>query len=407
MRRIRVDIGRGVVLCAAATLVAATACGQSGQTGQGGTSSAQANPGARVVTRTVQIDGKTDVFHGSFMAYFPKSVMAHPGDTIAFHDNDNGEPHSVTAGTLVEKGLAAADKAGPNAPPPPEFASLPVMLPIGPGDANQAASQPCYLLADTPPTDPAKACPQLKQPDFDGTQTYYSSGAIRPDTTWSMHLSPTIKPGTYRYYCDLHGTDMTGQIVVVAAAQPVPGQAQIDTQARTELQGLIDKLMPDYQAAKAGHAKIPGNLAGLINETVENAMISEFFPQTVQAKVGQPVTWTVLAGHTITVGGPDPAPPVLLYAPDGVVHLRPELVSPMGGPGAPPPPTNAPPPTGPQPTIAINGGSYDGTGEHSSGFIPSFPPQTFTYSLTFTKPGTYTVDCLIHPHMEAKVVVTQ
>src|SRR4051794_600660 len=73
-------------------------------------------------TRTVQVDGTTDKFNAAFIRYFPQVVTVHPGDTVDFHENWTGEPHTVTMGTLVETGLKAVKDAGPNAqngPPPP------------------------------------------------------------------------------------------------------------------------------------------------------------------------------------------------------------------------------------------------------------------------------------------------
>src|SRR5947209_17474157 len=96
-------------------------------------------------SRTVQVDGTTDKFNASFLQYFPKRVTVHPGDTVDFHENWTGEPHTVTMGTLVESALKAADAAGPNGQTPPELAKLPTLLPQGPGDVNQNAAQPCYL----------------------------------------------------------------------------------------------------------------------------------------------------------------------------------------------------------------------------------------------------------------------
>jgi plastocyanin len=359
-------------------------------------------------TRVVSVDGQTTAFHAAFLSYFPKSVMVHPGDTVVFRDVDNGDPHSITMGGLVEKGLTAVATASPDGPPPPDFAALPVMLPEGPGDAVQAAAAPCYLASGTPPTDPAKACPAVAQPDFDGTQSYYSSGAIRPNETWSAHLAPTIRPGTYHYYCDLHGPDMGGEIVVVPASQSIPSQADVDATGRRQLEAMADKVSAGYEAADSGHGDMPGYLAGLLSQDEQHVAINEFIPRVIQAKVGQVVTWTVMGPHTLTVGGPDPAPPVLVFAPDGGVHLQGAVLAPQGGPGQPAgPPPSGPPATGRPDPVAITSGPYDGTGERSSGVVVSFPPQLFTYSMSFSKPGKYTVDCLLHPHMEATILVTE
>lgn len=357
-------------------------------------------------TRIVQVDGHTNAFNGGFLAFFPKSVMVHPGDTVAFHENWTGEPHSVTMGTLTQACIMASASADHNGPPPPACASLPILLPMGPGDAVQAAAQPCYLATGSPPTDPTQACPKASQPDFNGTQTYYSSGWLHPDQTFTVHLAKTIAPGTYPYDCNLHGADMSGSVVVVPSSQAIPSQTKVSAQAKSQLQAVVNKLEPSYQAAKSGHALFPGNLDGYGSPDVMNAEINEFFPSTIQAKVGQPVTWTILGTHTVSVGGPEDVP-FISSAPDGSVHLNAQLLSPAGGPGQPhQPPMTGPPPNGPPTVVPVNGGTYSGTGFHSSGFVASFPPQLTSYSLTFTKPGTYKVDCVIHPHMEATVVVS-
>jgi plastocyanin len=374
--------------------VAASGCGDSKKS---------SSPNASE-TRTVQMDGVASAFHGSFLAYFPKVVMVHPGDTVAVHGNWTGEPHSVTMGTLVEKGLAAAAKANRNGPPPKAYAALPEMIPTsGAGDAVQAGARPCYLRSGAPPKNPKMPCKQTAQPPFDGSQSYYSSGWIEPGQTWKLKLASNIKPGTYRYYCDLHGADMSGSIVVVPKSRAIPSQPEVDAKGKSELQALIGKATPAFTAAKARHYPIRGNLAGVLSPRAQTVSINEFVVQTIHTKVGAPVSWTFLGAHTLTLGGPQNEEPILTTAPDGSIHIRKSDVAPAGGPGAPPPG----PPSGKPTPVTVNGGGYSGSGLHSSGLVLSFPPQLTRYKLTFSKPGAYKFDCLLHPHMEGKVVVTR
>ena len=67
-----------------------------------------------------------------------------------------------------------------------------------------------------------------------------------------------------------------------------------------------------------------------------------------------------------------------------------EAAIPAGGPGQPPPaaPTGTPDPNAP-PT-PIDAGTWDGTSYLSSGFVVAFPPDLYTYKVTFSKAGTYT-----------------
>ena len=90
-------------------------------------------------------------------------------------------------------------------------------------------------------------------------------------------------------------------------------------------------------------------------------------------------------------------------APDGSVHINEASFAPAGGEGQPPPDENAPPEGGPP--IDIAGGEYAGTGFHNSGVVLSFPPQLYSYTLTFSEPGTYEYFCLIHPEMTGTVNV--
>jgi plastocyanin len=354
-------------------------------------------------SRTVQVDGSTDKFNGSFLAYFPNTVTVRPGDTVSFHENWSGEPHTVTMGTLVDQVLKAAD-ANPNAQPP---VNLPSLFTSTGEDFAQNAAQPCFLTSGQPPTDEKTACPkaQQTQPAFDGTQPYYNSGFLAENDTYTVKLSPNTKPGTYRYYCNLHGPMMSGSITVKAAS--VPSQADVDKTGTSQKDALVNKLVPAYNQAKAGQFPLPGvkNVAGYGDPSVQTAAIDEFIPATIQAKVGQPVTWTMVGPHTISFGKA-PIEPGKFYnkAPDGSWHLS-AAFAPTGFPPAPAPNPNAPP-NGPPTVTPLNGGTYDGTSFKSTGVIQSFPPALLAPSITFTKAGTYAYVCLIHPKMGGVVQVT-
>ena len=170
---------RRALLCVVVAVLGmgTVACGSSSSSGGG--------------TRTVQVDGTSDKFNAAFIAFFPKQVTVHPGDTVSFKENWTGEPHTVTMGTLVEDGLKAIEGAGPAAqqgPPPPAFAKLPTLFPEGPGDVHQNAAQPCFLTTGAPPSDDKTACPKAQQAktDFTGTQTYYNSGFLPEGDTFSV-----------------------------------------------------------------------------------------------------------------------------------------------------------------------------------------------------------------------------
>jgi plastocyanin len=387
--------------------VVASGCSKDKKSSTSTTPTTSANS---ATTRTVNVDGQTDKFNGAFLAYFPNDVAVRPGDTVDFKEIWTGEPHSVTMGTLVEAGLSAVKAAPPNGPPPPGFASLPIMLPEGPGDANQNGAQPCYLDSEKPPTDITKACPKVAQPAFNGRQSYYNSGFLPDGKTFSVKLADDIAPGAYHYYCDLHGPDMSGTITVKAKGETIPSQADVDTTAKTQLEDHVNKVLADYTDAKVGKGPIAGvkNYAGFGSDKDQPTVIDEFIPAVIDAKVGEKVTWAVIGPHTISFNGPtDAGPPAVTVAPDGSVHLNQKSMAPAGGPGYTPPKATGPPPSGP-PKLGkvVDGGKFDGTGFRSSGFFPPGPPPFPGYSLTFTKAGTFAYTCLVHPKMGGVVKVT-
>ena len=96
--------------------VLAASCSSKSTTGTGASSSPSASPSAQPQgpqTFGVTLDGKTDAFNGEFGTFFPDSLSAHAGDTINFSlPRYSGVPHTVTLGTLVDKGVAKYQALG-------------------------------------------------------------------------------------------------------------------------------------------------------------------------------------------------------------------------------------------------------------------------------------------------------
>jgi plastocyanin len=152
---------------------------------------------------------------------------------------------------------------------------------------------------------------------------------------------------------------------------------------------LVDKI-------KAGKGEYPGNLAGAGKDL--ELSINEFFPKTITTRVNEKVTWTMVNHHTISFNAPKYLPIVNL-AKNGAVSFNKKLdetggwTMPQAG-GS----DNGPPP----PARNIDVGKWDGKGFHSTGTNLNTGD---TFSVTFTKPGTYLYACVVHPPMVAKVVV--
>lgn len=375
-----------------------------------GASSAASSAASGPATVDVQVDAKIPAFNAAFLAYFPNEVSVHAGDTVTFTSVFRGEPHSVVLGSLVQQGLEAYDQAAAAAGPAAQvdastiagLKDIPPMLPRGPGDANQATAQPCFLQTGAPPGPGATPCANRTQSDFTGTESMYSSGWLPDQATFSVKLASAVKPGTYRYMCGLHRTRMTGKITVVDPGQALPSAADVKQAADQQLAKRVQALQPEV--TKAGLATGPVVSAGVGSQQARDALASVFAPKDVSIRVGGSVTWIVFGPHTISFNASQAATVAISKAPDGSVHLNPESNAPAGGPGGPAPPPG-PPPTQPGPPLVGDGGRWNGTGFRNSGIIVSFPPLLFGFKLTFTTAGTYQYKCLIHVDMEGTVKV--
>jgi plastocyanin len=109
-------------------------------------------------------------------------------------------------------------------------------------------------------------------------------------------------------------------------------------------------------------------------------VVNAFSPRTLEIGVGDTITWQIIGFHNIAFPGGQPLPTLELRE-GGNVYVHPRVLLPVGGP------------------------TFDGTGYHNSG-LPEDPSKPFSYTLTFTKAGTYTYTCIVHgPGMSGKVVV--
>jgi plastocyanin len=397
--------------------------------------------GGSGTTRLVRVDFRQDEFASFYWRFFPRTVEAHPGDTLVFDQQWTGEPHTVTMGRLVDKGLPAEEalEAKFSAPmtigekryanfeaylatlDPEEskraiekaeaeqsraLGGVPVFDPFT-GLTAQNAEQPCYLDDGTPPADKKQPCAKRKQPTFTGRQAYYSSGFIPPSgasgNTFRVKLAHDIAPGTYRYFCIIHFPFMQGQIDVKPKSAKVATQAEINVRARQEIETLAGPLRKAYDEAKAGRAhygrdrRIPLPMGGYHSSDEYTVALLEFVPKMITTRVGRPMTWTLVGAHTVSFGVPRYLP-IYFVEKDGTVR-RNTVVDKAAG-GSPP----APPVDFNHPTYDVDGGTYSGSGFYSSGLLGSEPFSKYT--LRFAKPGTYRFACLVHPDMVGKVDVT-
>jgi plastocyanin len=370
-------------------------------------------------TRTVEVDAATDDFAGSFYGFFPRDVTVNPGMTVKFHQTWTGAANTVTMGSIEQDLLEpemlpiiskttesenAEDEGGPEAGAAVEqfFGTLPFFF--GENGPNPAASQPCYLRSGLP--EDGKACQKRTQPAFDDKFSYYNSGFIPflgdQGNTFEVKIAQNTKPGAYFYYCNLHGAQMSGEIHVTRS-DDIPSQGDVNRAGKRQLEKYIKPRAAELARERAGKGDFKGNLSGSGVEPNSGVMaqVNEFTPRTVQAKVGEPVTWTFINVHTISFNVP-PYFPLMRIARSGRVVENVQASQPAGGwPGRPEPPNFDGPPG---PSVDVDAGKFDGGGGlKSSG---EQWQSGDTYTVTFTKAGTYPMACLIHPGMVGKVVVT-
>ena len=391
---------------------------------------------------TVRVDYSHDEFNTQFIQFFPDQIQVHPGDTVRFVQDWTGEAHTVTFGTALREALETTrpliEEYG-HLPPeqvPPEIfeqyleaeCTLPVIFSEceGPppsetettGEAeatgtegeeefppiDQSIAQPCVIEEGTIPTDGA-ACPNQELGAFDGTEAFYNSGFIGFETdrenVFNLQVSESIAPGTYPFFCAVHGSFQSGVMEVVPADQEIASPSEVNQQTREELNQVVEPFRQVFAQAQGGEIvmggeSFSGNFSGLVDEQVQG-LLNEFVPETITTEVDQPVTWLMFGPHSISFEVPEYFP-IYDVLEDGSIVANDEIFLPAGG--AP----QIEEPEDPSEPLVIDGGSWDGSGFWSSGVL--FSDAYVQYTLRFSTPGSYRYACLIHPPMVGTVEVS-
>lgn len=397
----------------------AAACGDGGdEPAPDATDQSPAATEAAPRTVTVAVDGTVEDRNVAMLGYFPRELTVRQGDTVEFAFQP-GDPHTVSLGTLVDEGLAAAAEADEEGPPPEAFQRIPQVVSEQDLSINATGALPCFT-GEQPPQD-GTPCEQGEQPAFDGSHVLYSSGVLEPESTFTVEIAEDTAAGTYQYFCLLHGPDMAGSLTVVEADEAAPSAEEVAATAEEERAAVAEGAQPSLEGLSEG--TVPG-LEDVLPESPDTVVaggfvpgevpvdILEFGPTEVNVAAGESVTWSMIGFHTISFNATQDATPPIIEGEDGLPTFNPLTFAPQGGAaGAPPPPEGEPegPPATegpPAPPMVIEAGEWDGEGFFSSGVLPSFPPNLLGYQIIFTTPGTYTYQCLIHPDMEGTVNVS-
>lgn len=346
-------------------------------------------------------------FPSVFTAFVPSQVPLHPGDALNFQLRDTGEPHSVALGTLVNAAVDAAEALGPTATLKQIEALKPMKavpsvfstkLSDGVLGLNGSAAERCFVS----PTG-AEPCEETDQPDFDGTQPFFSSGVLEEGEPFRLKLSDDTAPGTYRFMCLVHRSTMTGTVEVVDKKTERPPVADLRAQADAEQDEIASTLEPSAREA-ATDAKVDGGpvIAGTGPEGLSRGFVSAFFAREVTASVGTPLRWNFHRAHTISFGPSREAKEGLVLSDGDGVRINEDAWKAVGSKE---PPSDLIAVTPKKKSYAIDGGTWDGEGEWSSGVIRATPPTKVSYTMRFSKAGTYRYSCLIHQAMRGTVTV--
>lgn len=194
-----------------------------------------------------------------------------------------------------------------------------------------------------------------------------------------------LKVGTYKYFCDVHA-GMHGFVVVKPRGARIPSSRQDAATLKAEERHYL------AEAKQVAATKVSGNQVSLGASGPGGVEVFAMFPSTLRIKAGTTVKFSMSKDsrevHTATFGP---------------VAYRAQLANSFAGPAPAP---AALYPSDPPGSISLSPTSH-GNGFANTGALdrdPTTPLAAFG-AITFTTPGTYTYQCLIHTFMHGTIIV--
>lgn len=221
---------------------------------------------------------------------------------------------------------------------------------------------------------PAAAFPQGGS-SYDGTGVA-SSGVIEAaGKTYSLTFTKT---GRYVYQCLLH-PGMQGTVVVLGAGKAPLTQAQVTRAGGAQWDQSVaagKRLVSNWKVSSSGAVYT----APMVGDRANHITVLRFTPGPLRVKAGSTVRWIMkdpFEIHTVTFPGTGDVPQFLVLEQQAKgppkIFFNPKIVAPAGGP-------------------KNTGNTY-----YNSGILfPVNPPGPTEYTVTFSKPGTYTYWCVVH-----------
>jgi plastocyanin len=311
--------------------------------------------------------------HLDFNGFFPSQTKINVGDSVSFSINGF---HSVSF-------LATGES-----PPPLIIPSTSLVE----GKLDGAGASFWFSGHPNQVINPVVAFP-AGGTTYAGTG-YLNSGLPSPPEPPKPFVVTFTKAGTFTYNCLVH-FGMQGTVTVVPAGTHVPTLAQHRARQRAQARrALIEAkglrgYRPGAKTVLAGHDGL-GPVAWL-----------KFFPETLKIKSGTTVKFKIGSNrevHTITIGPAayttkiDETFTTVVMNSKGPPTL---LVNPLAA---------YPSDTPPLPPFT---GANHGNGFENSGILARGGPLPSEVQITFTKPGKFLYECVIHKGMDGTITVTK
>lgn len=318
------------------------------------------------------------VLHSDALAFFPRAVTIHAGDTVTWQLFGF---HTVT--------FPGAHRPYPSITP---AGTQPV--------AKDAAGTPFWWVGKLPQlTISPLTVLQQGGATISSPSQVRSSGLVRvlsappgqPPAPFSLTFT---RPGTYHYECAVH-PGMRGVVIVQPASKAAPSAASEAVASKQ----AVARAIADQRRLSATKSKTPLKVLVGAGDNATGAEVTAFFPSQLSVHVGDTVTFVnhdQTDIHTVTFG------PEAFRSSIEKTFAAPEghqvLLNPLGG-------LSSDPPAGPV--------QYDGR-NHGNGYLNSgiLQPQGAPaaagpkgFAVTFTKAGVYHYECVVHANMDGTIVV--
>jgi plastocyanin len=295
-------------------------------------------------------------------AFFNKKVTINVGDTVAFQI----------------RGFHTIDIPAKGGTP------LPLLVPGKIATGSDFAGSPFWWSGHVPTIgfNPALLAPG-KSAVYNGKKRLDTGLPLGKPKPFNITFS---KPGTYKYFCDVH-PGMVGTVVVKPDGAAIPS-------AKQDAKATVAQATAAVKAAKkAAVAKVPADTVSLGKTGPGGVELFGMFPSSLTVSAGTTVTFQMSTRsfevHTATFG--DKKTLTALAKGFQGIPFPSQGVYPSDPPGTI------------TESLTSHGNGFANTGvlDHNSATAQILPSS----QIKFTQAGTYHFICLIHPFMHGTIIV--